>query len=305
MLKKEHTLNPSMIDACKIFLQKNKDKEIIRLSYSDRDILFPSYFGINETIKILEDLRILEECENDAEYRLVDSSYHQNINLKQIIAFNFIRERMPSWIVRFRKGIDGLKEIKEIDFNTYQSLHELGIFKKNLSEEAKNFMYLVRNVLLEKKTFNPEKIETGKVGEYLSCAYEHKKTGKEPQQKSLYDNDAGFDIISYYPDNQIKRIEVKATRYNTFYISWNEWKVALESIKNNIQFEFHFWRLANNLCELAIIKPHALTNIIGDVEYEKGSHWLEFKIIFEDIKDRFFQTNLKIPKNSYQKLIIH
>ena len=79
MLKKEHTLNPSMIDACKIFLQKNKDKEIIRLSYSDRDILFPSYFLINETIKILEDLRILEECENDAEYRLVDSSYHQNI----------------------------------------------------------------------------------------------------------------------------------------------------------------------------------------------------------------------------------
>ena len=224
---KEEFLSPSFLNSGELFIKKYYQSFMkINKSSSDKKIFLP---GTHKYNSLLEKLLKLNICKHSN----VEDSYHlcfkpiNYLNTKQNIAYNYIKKYKPDWYIRFRKGRDSLYELKNTNRLIYQSLHELGLFDNPTSNQSSRFISEIRNLIYSNEDIYKENIETGILGEKLSMEFEYLKTGVPPKRISLDDDYAGFDIISFYNENTIKRIEVKASKYNIAYISWNEWKTAL------------------------------------------------------------------------------
>ena len=125
----------------------------------------------------------------------------------------------------------------------------------------------------------------------LTMNYESAITNKEPKHIAIYDNYAGYDVLSC-SDNKAKRVEVKASKHNIGFITWNEWKKANESINNNIAYEFHLWDLSEKgIYKLAILEVADL-NFIPNIT-ECAHHFETYFINFEAFRSKFQQFKVK------------
>ncbi|MTE27022.1 DUF3883 domain-containing protein [Winogradskyella ouciana] len=120
---------------------------------------------------------------------------------------------------------------------------------------------------------NKQKLETGRIGERLSLEYETKRTGIRPTWQAIESNLSGYDLLSTVSkeDKSFLLIEVKSStsklNYAKFYLTKNEWKVALSS-ENYI---LHLWVLHSQTEHYIIpfknLEEHISQNK-GDGEWE-------------------------------------
>ncbi len=129
-----------------------------------------------------------------------------------------------------------------------------------------------------------KKKSIGNKGELLSIQFERDRIGVNPIWKSFESNFAGYDILSKVSeeDNTSLMIEVKATigtNKITFFITENEWKVALLS-KNYL---FHVWSLSQEPT-LYILKP---------CDLEKNIPQNQGKGLWESVRIEYTQEELE------------
>mgnify|MGYP001305717228 CR=1 FL=1 len=242
-------------------------------------------YNYNKAIKFLEDIGI---CHLTQDRRLeihLEKKYRQ-LTIKQLLLLKYIFKYLPNWHIRFRQGIDQLRNLRDVDENIYQCLKEVGIFSDPLSSQTKQLIKIIRNNIYSKES-SEKKGHIGLIGENLTIQYEHLQTGRSPEHVSFYNNYAGYDVLSY-AGNKRKRIEVKTSEYNIGYITWNEWKKALESSRLGIPHQFHLWDLSQkNFDFLAILEISDL-NFIPDIE-DGGHHFETYFINFEAFRGKFHQ----------------
>tara|TARA_Y100001970_G_C14187087_1_gene833208 strand:- start:985 stop:1872 length:888 start_codon:yes stop_codon:yes gene_type:complete len=271
----------------KTFYPLNK---AIKKTESDQSLFDKFYIEYNHLIEVLTQIKICKIEEND-EYKIDIKEKYKNLSIKQIVILMYILKHKPYWSYKFKQGIDQLREIKKIDINLYQCLYETGIFNDILSGNASQFIKLVRDEIYLDTKKNKNKSNIGLFGEMLTMNYESAITNKEPKHIAIYDNYAGYDVLSC-SDNKAKRVEVKASKHNIGFITWNEWKKANESINNNIAYEFHLWDLSEKgIYKLAILEVADL-NFIPNIT-ECAHHFETYFINFEAFRSKFQQFKVK------------
>lgn len=284
-------LRSSFLNASADFIEKYLGSEInIQKSESDSERFDHGIYGYNQLLEDLLNLNILV-IENNIYKLVIDNNELSN---KQYIVLQYIKKYMPPWLIRFKRGLVHLRDMKEDYPTIHQCLEELGIFNKNLTDEASNFIYMVKE-LIYSKINNFGNIQIGKTGEKLSIEYEYKKSGIRPTYQALIDERSGFDLIAFSKDKEEKYIEVKASRRGQAHITWNEWKTAVNKNINNETYEFHFWKLGEKYYELAILN-HDDLYFLGTI-LEKEHHWENYLIEFSYFKNKF----KKIKKNMEYK----
>ena len=291
MQKTKKYLTPSFLNAGELFIHKYLNSLTpIEKSESDKDIFIPSTHKYNLLIEKLEEIELCERIKDSNNY-LIKVEPFKNFNIKQLITYNYIKKFMPPWFIRFRKGIDSLLELQEVDRAIFQCLKEIDIFDTPITTEAENFITEIRKLIYSRIIDERERIETGVYGEKLSMEYELDKTGNMPKRESMNNEYAGFDLISFYSNNQIKRIEVKASRFSRAFITWNEWRTALKSIKEGVEYEFHLWNINGNKKELAILNIQDLGFIPS--HHKEGHHFEKYIIFFDGFRDKFKEIQFK------------
>lgn len=275
-------MNPTFINYGDQFLSKYSDKKnILRKSQRKNENFDNGNFKLNELIDILTSLDICYK--NQDLYRI--NTLDQDITFRQTIVLKIIEKFKPKWIQLFKFGLNYVAELKESDPNIYQCLNECGIFSRDISYKSKNFISKIKTIIFSEDIHQKSRIELGAYGENLSIQYEFNKTGNKPFQESLWNDNSGYDIESCDIKGNIKRIEVKTSLNNRAYISFNEWKKALQSHRDQIKYEFHFWRICGCKSSLAIINLNDLSFIpMNDFD---GNHFENYIINFKTFDSKF------------------
>jgi hypothetical protein len=129
--------------------------------------------------------------------------------------------------------------------------------------------------------------EIGRQGERLTLAYEKKRTGREPQWRSIESNADGYDVLSVAAaeDTRPMQIEVKASRIGVsgvMHVTRNEW----EATELMLLHKFHLWDISvSGTPRLAVISraemaPHAPAD-------SGVGHWEAFEVPFSAFANRF------------------
>lgn len=275
-------MNPTLINYGDQFLRKYcNEKDLLRKSQRKDENFDNGNFKLNELIDTFTSLGICSKNQDSYSFNKLD----QDLTYRQAIILKTIEKFKPQWIQRFKFGLKYVADLKESDPNLYQCLDECGIFCKDISQEAKNFISKIKNIIYSEDIHQKSRIELGALGEELSIKYEYYKTGIRPFQESLWNDRSGYDIESYDKYGNIKRIEVKASKHNRAFITCNEWNKALQSRNDEIKYEFHFWRIDNNQCSLARIYLDDLTFI---PDFHSDGHYFDNYIInFEAFQSKF------------------
>ena len=286
----DNYLTPSFLNAAELFVTKYLNSSTLnKKSESDNDIFLPSTHKYNLLIEKLHQINLCIK-DDDLDCYIIDIKPYRNFNVKQLVAYNYIKEFTPPWFIRFRKGIDALVELENIDRQIFQCLNEIEIFNYPLTNSAEDFITQIRKLIYASSFDERDNIDTGVIGEKLSMKYELIKSGTLPTRESLNNEYAGYDLISFYSDNQIKRIEVKASKSQRAFITWNEWKVALDSNKEGIDYEFHLWNIKDEKNELAILCLKDLSFI--PKEHCDRHHFDKYIILFDGFSDKFQEVSL-------------
>ena len=281
-------MNPTLINYGDQFLSKYCDsKDPIKKSQRQDENFDNGNYKLNELIDIFTSLDICYKNKDIYSFASLD----KDLNHRQTIVLKTIEKFKPKWIQLFKFGLDYVRDLKESDPNLYQCLDECGIFSKDISQESKKFISKIKNIVYSDDIHQKNKIELGALGEELSIRYEHNKTGIKPLQKSLWNDKSGYDIESYDSDGNIKRIEVKASKHNRAFITWNEWSKALQSRNDGVKYEFHFWRIDNNQFSLARIYLDDL-DFIPNL-HSDGHHFDNYIIDFNAFENRFKSKHFK------------
>ena len=285
MKEEQVILRTSFLNASADFIEKYLGSEIlIHESENSLERFDHGTYGYNQLLKDLLNLNILV-IENNM-YKLAINN--NDLTNKQYIVFQYIKKYMPPWSIRFKRGLRQLRDIQGDYPKIHQCLEELGIFDKHLTDEACNFIYKIKE-LIYSQIINSSNILTGKKGEKLSIEYEYKKSGIRPTYQALIDERSGFDLIAHSKDKKDKYIEVKASQRGQAHITWNEWETAINKIKNNEIYEFHFWKLEEKYYELAILNLDDLYFLGGILK--EGHHWETYLVEFNDFKNFFKKVN--------------
>ncbi len=290
-------LTIGFLDYAEKFILKNRDNISIKLSENVNERFNFGQIAYNSLINNLLEIKILKKENKDTFYFV---EFPNDLTIKQFIFFKWVIYYQPSWMRRFKNGIRYLEDFQESNKNIYQCIKECDVFEEHKSQKTQNFIYKIKasiysNDLEQDKVI--ERIEKGRLGERLSLDYERKKTGLEPIHQSLIDDNSGYDIRSHVKDIT-KRIEVKLSQ-NTFkpkaFITWNEWKVAKRSLRQNSLHEFHFWRKKDDRWQLAILDAKELEFINFEDKDEHGHHWQTFELLMNAFEENFKETNYSTP----------
>lgn len=290
-------LTIGFLDYAEKFILKNRDNMGIKLSENVNERFNFGQVKYNSLINNLLEIKILKKEKKDTFYF---EEFPNDLTIKQFIFFKWIIHYQPSWMRRFKNGIRYLEDFQESNKNIYQCIKECDVFEEHKSQKTQNFIYKIKaliysNDLEQDKVI--ERIEKGRLGEKLSLDYERKKTGIEPIHQSLIDDNSGYDIKSY-SEGLTKRIEVKLSQ-NTFmpkaFITWNEWKVAKRSLRQNSLHEFHFWRKSEDRWQLAILDAKELEFINFETKNEHEHHWQTFELLMNAFEKNFKEANYSRP----------
>lgn len=167
----------------------------------------------------------------------------------------------PPWIRLFPRGRDEVLPFLAADVQ--QCLREAYLTEGEDDAVVKwwdNIANLVRSDVQHENT------ETGREGERRSRNYEQTRTGTVPRWESLYSNNAGYDLLSRFSDDDATPlcIEVKASRQERnearFFVSIGEWEIA----DDTEQYVFHLWLLGSAKLPTVVtvdeMRPHIPSN---------------------------------------------
>tara|TARA_A100001015_G_scaffold277875_1_gene337501 strand:- start:1485 stop:2390 length:906 start_codon:yes stop_codon:yes gene_type:complete len=290
-------MNPTLINYGDQFLRKYfNEEDLLRKSQRKDENFDNGNFKLNELIDIFTSLEICSKNQDSYSFNKLD----QNLTYRQAIVLKTIEKFKPQWIQRFKFGLKYVADLKESDPNLYQCLDECGVFCKDISQEAKNFISKIKKIIYAEDIHQKNKIELGAFGEELSIRYEFEKTGIRPFQESLWNDKSGYDIETYDKYGNIKRIEVKASKHNRAFITCNEWNKALQSKSDGINYEFHLWKIDNNKYSLARIYIDDLTFIPN--AHLDGHHFDNYIINFEAFQSKFKEFKVNQIEENYRIL---
>ena len=162
---------------------------------------------------------------------------------------------------------------------------EAGLLSDNIDEKVVEWWDSAARQI--RALADQEKNETGRSGEISTIKYEKMRTGFEPVWMSVDSNLAGYDIRSVISKDGSSTllIEVKASYKPLdgadFYVSSNEWRVALSSSA----YVFHLWNFCNNKKLLAIVAPNEVLPYIPTNNLE--GKWESAKIPYSCFKEKF------------------
>ena len=299
--KTEFDLRPGFLNAAAIFLEKYKKYKNNIILSQDQSYRIGSY-PYNQLIINLTHLNILKQ--SNESYKILDWHKHDQLSEKQNIFLKYIETQSPYWKIGFIDGLDHFKNPDSNDKkNIYQCMEEVGLFSLPLSTQA-NYLHFRIIDLVRSDSYDPsslKKMQLGREGEQMTLMYEFNKTNVLPLHKSSYNNHAGYDVKSYYPENIVKHIEVKTsgTNFNQAHITLREWEVALNKIKQKELYEFHFWKKIGEKWSLAIIHPDDLS-FMGNPK-RNSHHWPEYIVKFFPFKDKFREIQSTQLKKIYDE----
>ena len=292
-------LTIGFLNYAEAFILKNKNNQHIKLPENLNEKFNFGQLNLNSIIDGLIKIKILNETKKET-FHLADIP--KDLTIKQYIFLQWIIHKRPNWMWQFRNGTKYLEDCEESNKNIYQCIKECDVFEEHKSEKTVNFLYKIKFLIYSndfKKDEVVEKIEIGLLGEKLSLDYERKKIGKEPIHQSLISDASGYDIKSY-SGGLTKRIEVKLSRNTSMpkaFITWNEWKVAKRSLRQNSLHEFHFWRKKDDRWQLAILDAKELEFINFEDKDGHGHHWKMFELLMNAFEENFKKTNYSTPCN--------
>lgn len=154
---------------------------------------------------------------------------------------HLINDIKPAWSYLIHRGRK--EALQYFPVEVKQCFKEAGLIH-SYSEEVVKWWDTLAAIARDKQ--EGVQLETGRLGESLSLAYEFKRTGSKPIWQAVDSNFSGFDILSRISETDATplRIEVKASKVDsslfTFFLSRNEWDVA----ERNLNHVFHFWKLS-------------------------------------------------------------
>ncbi|MDC0442900.1 DUF3883 domain-containing protein [Gammaproteobacteria bacterium] len=273
--------NPTALNYVESFIEKYNASESFNSLSLNEDSFDGGFYGITQLLHILQDINLLKKDDSTAE---IAFEYDENFTTKQNLVLRALQTYQPAWLERCRLGLNFLDK-SEIDANVHQCLKECGVFEEDISDQARAFCLKLKELANQSGQDNSFNIETGARGEELSIEFEFIQNGVKPRQESLYNDLAGYDLLSKTKQGFDKRIEVKASRSNQAYISWNEWSTALKSISQNIAYEFHFWDLNPEKPMLAIIDVDQLDFIPG--QHSDNHRFEKYIVNFLPFKECF------------------
>lgn len=208
-----------------------------------------------------------------------------SIELKRDMLLDYLLNAAPIWSNRIPYGRREAAIFMSKDEKA--CFIDAGLLSENLDEKTVEWWDCVAHQIRSKA--QQSKNDIGRSGESNTIKYEKNRTGYEPTWMSIDSNLAGYDVKSKVskdiPDSLL--IEVKASTYElsqaTFYITSNEWNVALTSPA----YVFHLWCLNNSKKMLAVLVPSDIEPYIPTNNLE--GKWESTKIPFLCFENKFVE----------------
>ena len=182
----------------------------------------------------------------------------------QSTLLNMALAHRPFWANMSIYGRDRIKRL--INKNEFQCLEFAGLFASPPSLKVVEWWDTLSQAVRENVDHN--KLELGRQGEMLTLNYEINRLkmiglgDMMPLWKSIEDNTAGYDVMSYDFDHEgtVREvyIEVKASNAEPcrFFLTRGEWDIAIDK---NAAYMFHLWNMSNeelNICAVEQVKAH-------------------------------------------------
>ncbi|HOY79734.1 MAG TPA: DUF3883 domain-containing protein [Hyphomonadaceae bacterium] len=141
-----------------------------------------------------------------------------------------------------------------------------------------------------------ELTEIGRLGERLSLAFEHKRTGKAAKWRSVESNADGYDLLSVADRNDSRpvQIEVKASRRGlrgAMHLTRNEW----DATQCMPLHRFHLWDVSTPYPSLAVVERHVVSEHVP-ADHAEGS-WQIAEIPFSAFESMFARTEATASAN--------
>jgi hypothetical protein len=171
---------------------------------------------------------------------------------------HLIESYLPPWIPLLSKG--RLEAQKYLPLDVRQCFMEANLFAEPTDEVV---AWWDKYSKVSRKMRRDSNLEIGRLGEKLSIQHERERTKREPFWQGIESNLAGYDVLSVVSSTDIRLlcIEVKSSNsipeVASFYISKNEWQVAMTSDN----YLVHLWALRPRP-NLIIVTPAQLQSHI-------------------------------------------
>ena len=203
------------------------------------------------------------------------------LSLQRQLFWLYLKRENPNWL-RYAK--DGLRKVRKninID-DEKQVLRHLKLIPESGRSDFEASSWWIKAADLARTLTQENKSLTGLEGEFLTLAYEKKRTGVDPVHVALESNNFGFDVLSQFSksDKSPLSIEVKAStksRYGaTMFLTKYEY-CKCEELKEN--YVLHLWDLSKDMPSLLIVQGDEVTkHIPRDIGEGK---WETVKIKFD------------------------
>ena len=243
-----------------------------------------------KTIDVLDTIRAckwIEVVEDSARLSPMGNRIAQgfDVRIKRLMIGDYIKYASDSWISLIPRGrkecspylpSDVLTCIKNAGLLTTPVTDEIVLWWDQQSQTVRNEQVL-------------SNLNTGRIGEKLTIAFERDRTSVDPVWKSVESNFAGYDILSIVNKLDTARlsIEVKTSEKPmvsaSAFITRHEWDVACDSV----QYLFYFWHLSGTQKMLAIVTPEELQ---GHLPVDKGEgKWQNAEVLFRIFEKNFVE----------------
>lgn len=201
--------------------------------------------------------------------------------LKQVIL-----DYRPSWMYAITFGRSQVMNNLDDMLNLKQCFKSAQLLDENPSLEIIEWWDELSQLIRAEK--DNQKVQKGREGEKLSFEYEKKRLVKLnikqiPKWVALEDNTLGYDIKSfdvseYGPINKLIEVKSCSSDNMTVFLTWNEWKNALEYRQNYV---FHIWFLPTKTLEYELSVSEVEPYILESTESTK---WTTLEISLEKLK---------------------
>tara|TARA_Y100001958_G_C21125055_1_gene468029 strand:- start:337 stop:942 length:606 start_codon:yes stop_codon:yes gene_type:complete len=158
--------------------------------------------------------------------------------------YDIVFSLKPDWAAVLSQG--RTSSMKFLRDNIKQLFIEAKLYDEtgsDYNDEAVKWWDLIS--LAYRNEINQKKILIGRFGERLTMDYEHKRTKKPPQWKSLETDSAGYDVLSIVSKTNTKPlcIEVKTTQNNQpqFFLSRNEFEFMMTRSLDD--YRLYLWNI--------------------------------------------------------------
>lgn len=203
------------------------------------------------------------------------------LRLRQAM-LDYVDAIRPPWI---KNAIDG--RLKVLSFSPTEIAQSLIEAELAQGYDTTIVQFWDRLAAIARGLRSAELGEIGREGERLTLDFERKRTGREPQWRSVESNSDGYDVLSVASasDSDHLPIEVKASRMGLrgmFHLTRNEWD-ATELMPLH---QFHLWDLSKHgdPTLAVVLRSQVALHVPAD---EGAGQWREVEIPFSTFRASF------------------